>query len=438
MSFNGFYGISDRTDGLYLGQVSIIGGYTGSTGSTGSTGATGSQGEIGMTGATGSQGEIGMTGATGSQGEIGMTGATGSQGEIGMTGATGSQGDIGMTGATGSFQFDITNNYNLFSTGTGATGSVDFQHKANTGVITVNENLSYTSAYPIGIECGFNDANYCSGIIVQNKNSTDGASAHILVQNDLGTDSSYYADFGINSSGSTIQYGQFATMPNAVSLTAQSSNLVFTPNAGGQGNAGEVSNIFFTYANGTKAHYISDEGRLIIGADNPAYLPNGTYGGDDGDVNKVLTSNGSQGLIWSPAGGFNSYWNVLYINDNQASAQTNLSTITLYERFTYNILPNKRMLFKCIFNFSISGNSNITFALIRIQGETETTLQDFTQSFNRNGHHSFPINFDWIMDEGYDLRFKITATMGNSQTISVDTNDYYSVIVDELQNAPPP
>ena len=228
-------------------------------------------------------------------------------------------------------------------------------------------------------------------------------------------------------------------MPNGVSLTSQSSNLIFTPNSGGQGDPAEVSNIFFTYANGTKAHYISDEGRLVIGANNPAFLPNGTYGGDDGDVGKVLTSNGAQGLVWTPsAGGYNSYWNVLYINDNQAAPQTNQTTITLYQKLNqYNILPNKRILFKCIFNFSISSNTtNITFALIRIQGETETTLQQFTQSLTKNGHHSFPVNFDWQMTEEYDLSFKINATMSTG-TISVDTNDYYSVIVDELQNAPP-
>jgi hypothetical protein len=96
------------------------------------------------------------------------------------------------------------------------------------------------------------------------------------------------------------------------------------------------------------------------------------------------------------------------------------------------------MLFKCIFNFSISGSANIRFSLIRILEETETTLQEFTQSLSRNGHHCFPINFDWQMTAEYDLSFKITATMLNSNTISVDTNDYYSIIVDELQNAPPP
>jgi hypothetical protein len=42
------------------------------------------------------------------------------------------------------------------------------------------------------------------------------------------------------------------------------------------------------------------------------------------------------------------------------------------------------------------------------------------------------------MTAEYDLSFKITATMLNSNTISVDTNDYYSIIVDELQNAPSP
>jgi hypothetical protein len=355
-------------------------------------------------------------------------------------------GNVGLSNKTDglylglvNLSIDVSNNAVLYSpSGYDISGNPDFKHKSNTGIISLNEDLSYTSAYPIGIECAFDDATYCSGIIVQNKNANDGASAHILVQNDLGTDSSYYGDFGINSSNSTIQYGQFATMPNGVSLTSQSSNLIITPNAGGQGNPAEVSNIFLTYANGTKAHYISDEGRLIIGADNPAYLPNGTYGGDDGDVNKVLTSNGANGLIWSPAGGFNSYWNVLYINDNQASAQTNLSSITLFQKLTqYNILPEKRMLFKCIFNFSISGNANIRFSLIRILEETESILQEFTQSFSRNGHHSFPINFDWQMTEGYDLSFKITATMLNSNTISVDTNDYYSIIVDELQNSPP-
>ena len=424
MSFIGFYGISDRTDGLYLGRVSVDNILQGPTGPPGIQGDTGSQGI---------QGDTGSQGNTGSQGPTGIQGDTGSQGIQGDTGSQGIQGDTGSQGPTGSFEFNITDKYVLLSNGTGATGASDFTHKANTGVITVGENLSYTSTYPIGIECAFDDDTYCSGIIVQNKNSADGASAHILVQNDLGTDSSYYADFGINSSGSTIQYNQFATMPNGVSLTSQSSNLIFTPNAGGQGDPAQVSNIFLTYNNGAKAHFIDDYGRLIIGANNPSYSGD-TYGGNDGGVGNVLQSNGIQGLIYAPNGGFSAYRNC-FIYNNIQSAKSGI-TINLFERLNQdNIIPELRMLFKCIFNFSITNASpNITFDLIQIDGVNENLLQSFVQSFSRNGHHSYPINFNWVVDPDlYVLSFKIRATV-SSGTISTDISDYVSVEVLQLQN----
>ena len=250
----------------------------------------------------------------------------------------------------------------------------------------------------------------------------------------MGTDNSYYADFGINSSGSTIAYGQFATMPNGVSLTSQSSNLIFTPNAGGQGDPAEVSNIFLTYANGTKALILNNEGKLIIGANNPSYSGY-TYGGDDGGTGKCITSDGVNGLVWSPVGGYNGYRNVLYENALQTSKSGNDTTpIILYEKLDqFNIVPNLRMLFKCLFNFSISNaNPDVEFKLIRIDGVIETVLQSFIQSFSRNGHHAYPINFDFIMNSDYSLSFKITA-QPTAGTIATDIKDYCSLIVDQLQ-----
>jgi len=354
-------------------------------------------------------------------------------------------GNVGLSNKTDglylglvNLSIDVSNNAVLYSpSGYDISGNPDFKHKSNTGIISVGNDLSYTSASPIGIETANNDNEFFTGILAQNKNSSDGSSTHLLITNDLGSDYAFYGGLDMFSSNSTVQYDQFGTMPNALGLSSQSSSIVITPNAGNSENQAQNNNIILTYYNGTKALILNNEGRLIIGANNPSYSGD-TYGGDDGGVNNVLTSNGAQGLIWTPAGGYNSYWNVLYENGAQTSKTgNNTIPITLFERLGQgNIVPNLRMLFKCLFNFSISNASpNITFRLIQIEAGTETVLQTFIQSFSRNGHHSYPINFDWVMTGDYTLSFKIIAEI-SAGTISTDTTDYYSVIVDELQPSP--
>lgn len=177
--------------------------------------------------------------------------------------------------------------------------------------------------------------------------------------------------------------------------------------------------------------YVAPNGTLTLGLQSKIILDE-----DDGGVGNVITSNGASGLIWSPQGGYNSYWNVLYENGQQ-TVKGPANSITLYQKLDqFNILPNLRMLFKCIFNFSVSNaNPNITLSLIRIDGETETNLQSFVQSLSRNGHHSFPVNFDWVMVDDYSLSFKIVASV-NAGTIATDLTDYFSVIVDQIQPSP--
>jgi hypothetical protein len=163
--------------------------------------------------------------------------------------------------------------------------------------LTVNESLSYVSLSPIAIETANNDNEFFTGILAQNKNSADGSSTHILITNDLGTDYTNYAGLDIFSSNSTIQNGQFGTMPNALGLSSQTSSIVLTSNSGGQAPVDQNENIFLCYANGTKAIIIDRYGRLVVGADNPDFSAS-TYGGDDGGTDKVLTSNGTAGLKW--------------------------------------------------------------------------------------------------------------------------------------------
>jgi hypothetical protein len=100
------------------------------------------------------------------------------------------------------------------------------------------------------------------------------------------------------SSNSTPQYGQFPSIKNAISLNSQSSSIVISPWNGQQaGTADENGNIILTYNGGSKALIINNNGNLILGANNPSYSGS-TYGGDDGGTNKVLMSNGNNGMKW--------------------------------------------------------------------------------------------------------------------------------------------
>ena len=350
----------------------------------------------------------------------------------GLNGATGA---TGAAGSTGSFQFDISNNYLVYSNGTGATGSADLQHKPNTGVLTVNENLGYTSAYPIGIEAGFSEATYTTGLLTQNKSDADGASVSILLTNNLGTDTNYYGGLTMYSSSTNPQYSQFCSMPNAISLNNQSASVVISPWNGQQdGTADENGNIILTYAGGTKALILNNKGQLIINADNPSYSGS-TYGGDNGGINKALCSNGEAGLIWQPVGGFNSFYNVMYENKQQSiKSSTNITLFSIVNQA--NIIPDLRCVVQFIANFSLS-NNNMTLTFTFNDDDTNTNLQSITQSFSTNGHNSQAINFNFTMPSVYTLSFSIKVSTGNvNNTVSTDENDFYSIIFNELQPAP--
>jgi len=163
--------------------------------------------------------------------------------------------------------------------------------------LTVSESMSYVSASPIGVETANNDNEFFTGVLAQNKNSSNGSSTHLLITNDLGSDYAFYGGFDMFSSNSTIQYGQFGTMPNALGISSQSSSIVITPNAGNSENQAQNNNIFLTYSNGTKAHYINNAGNIVVGANNPSYSGS-SYNGDNGGTDKVLMSNGNDGLKW--------------------------------------------------------------------------------------------------------------------------------------------
>jgi hypothetical protein len=184
-----------------------------------------------------------------------------------------------------------------------ATQTVDI---ANNDIENVNnltadkikiDELSFVSAFPIGIEVAFDENTFTTGILAQNKDSADASSVSILLTNNLGTDSAYYGGLTMFSSNTVPAYG-FPSMKNAISLNSQSSSVVISPWNGQQdGTADENGNIMLTYNGGSKAHIINNNGQLILGADNPDFSGS-TYGGDNGGTDNVLTSDGTNGLKW--------------------------------------------------------------------------------------------------------------------------------------------
>lgn len=304
--------------------------------------------------------------------------------------------------------------------------------------LSVSNNFSYVSDYPIGVQTGWDEATFHTGLFSQNKNAEDGASTHILITNDLGSDSSHYGGLDMASSNSTVAYGQFGSMPNALGLSSQTSSIVITSNAGGQEPISQNENIMLCYANGTKALILNNEGRLIVGANNPSFSGS-TYGGDDGGVDKVLTSDGAQGLKWTPAGGAYSFYNVMNETDQQTVKNgTPASPIVLYSKVDQgNLIQGLNCIVEFIANFSTTQNGIITFKFVdsRTPLLPLATVRQMCRVNGTDKHFHIPINFNFVLPvDSYTLTFEITASI-EAGDIDTDTNDFYSITFNEIKGA---
>ena len=99
------------------------------------------------------------------------------------------------------------------------------------GPASIGGTLDYSTTNMIANFTG--DANGYTQVIVHNHNSGNSASTDIIVSNDSATDSTFYGDFGMNSSGWAATTQGLASA-NAVYLAAASGDLVlgtFTANA---------------------------------------------------------------------------------------------------------------------------------------------------------------------------------------------------------------
>ena len=165
---------------------------------------------------------------------------------------------------------------------------------ANTGAFTVLSTSSTTSTTPV---LGFNAANApiamgatISGsylqAMLQNKSGTAGASTNYVLSNDLGTDSTYYGEFGMNSSVfSASTPADFFSLNNGVYFSAHDGDVSV-----GSGNGGKHYLVWGT--TGQSAHVINVSGAIGLNT-NLGTTPALSGTTNFGTSGQVLTSAGS-------------------------------------------------------------------------------------------------------------------------------------------------
>jgi hypothetical protein len=160
-------------------------------------------------------------------------------------------------------------------------------------------------------------------------------------------------------------------------------------------------------------------------------------GGDStsSSVNQVITTNGVAGLKLTAIGGPSSFYNVFYETKNYTEAVSG-STINLYSVSNQaNIIPSLRTVinFNANFSFTIAPQVAI-FRLVNT--DTDTEIQSFRQTLTGTTHQHIPLQFNFNMPNVYTLSYKIEiTTVGGISVISVDDNDFYSIIINEIQAA---
>ena len=164
----------------------------------------------------------------------------------------------------------------------------------NPGAFTYLSTSSVTSTTPV---LSFNASNtsFASGatiassylqFLIQNKSGTAGASTNYVLSNDLGTDSTYYGEFGMNSSVfSASTPADFFSINNGVYFSAHDGDVSV-----GSGNGGKHYLVWGT--TGQSAHVINVAGAIGLNT-NLGTTPALSGTTNFGTAGQVLTSQGS-------------------------------------------------------------------------------------------------------------------------------------------------
>ena len=279
-----------------------------------STGLTGADGGIGNA-YTLSLSNTGVTAGTytfptitiNAQGQI--TSASSNAGEItsisfgttGLTPNTPTTGSVVVAGTLattngGTGLTSLTAGYIPYGAGTSALASVSTFNYNTTNNTLNTPTFGTTSTTSTTPSLSFNAANtsFASGATVassylqalmQNKSGTSGASTNYVLSNDLGTDSSYYGEFGMNSSVfSASTPADFFSINNGVYFSGHDGDITV-----GSGNG--FKTYFAWGSSGQSAHVINVSGAIGLNTNLAAGTGSGTT--NYGTAGQVLITQGS-------------------------------------------------------------------------------------------------------------------------------------------------
>ena len=195
-------------------------------------------------------------------------------------------------------------------------GTVTVPQYASNSTTSTTPTLSFNGSNT-SFASGSTVANNYLQAILQNKSGTAGASTNYVLSNDLGTDSSYYGEFGMNSSVySASTPSDFFSINNGIYFSGHDGDITV-----GSGNGYKHYMAWGT--TGQSAHVINASGAIGLSTNlgtTPAL--SGTTG--YGTSGQVLTSGGSSAApTWTTPSATSSVVNAtngLVVNSNTVSA----------------------------------------------------------------------------------------------------------------------
>ena len=205
---------------------------------------------------------------------------TGSSGAFVVNGgALGTPSSGTVTNLTGTASININGTVGATTASTGAFTYISTSGSTSTTpVLTFNASNSPFSA-------GATISGSYLQLVMQNKSATAGASTNYVLSNDSGTDSSYYGEFGMNSTVfSTSTPTDFFGINNGVYFSSHDGDVTI--------GSGTANKTYLTYASGVSAHVINNSGAIGL-TTNLGTTPalSGTTG--FGTSGQVLTSGGA-------------------------------------------------------------------------------------------------------------------------------------------------
>jgi len=241
--------------------------------------------------------------ATPTTGTVTSVSGTGTVNGITLTGTVTSSGSITLGGTLGSIaNSQLTNSSITFGATAAALGTTVSGFNAvtigattaSTGAFTYLSTSSSTNTTPV-LSFNGSNTNFALGAsisgsylqaIMQNKSATAGASTNYVLSNDSGTDSSYYGEFGMNSSVfSASTPADFFSINNGVYFSGHDGDITV-----GSGNG--YKTYFAWGSTGQSAHVINATGAIGLNT-NLGTTPAGSGTTNFGTSGQVLTSAGS-------------------------------------------------------------------------------------------------------------------------------------------------